>query len=178
MSVVDTLRRFADIVIIGVIPVKIVKDLSDNFGSTAVGHAVGSNVRLVQNLVSPIPETVQINCTFLGRSKFVLKLALETLFRLSLPFPLISSLTAIPLVTIKQLSFRMSAERKDVKTTGPAIDFTITLEEFNVNKYVTIATKLAWLIDLLILASSNFNSASARVIVILSNSSPFINFKF
>jgi len=129
---------------LGIIPIRIVKNLTHTLGNAAVGHSVGRGVRLAQMTKSPQPEQIQLRCTFLGNDRFTEKLKLEGLYSTKIPFPFVSGLTAIPLVTIQSLVFMQTSERKDLSG-GAVVDFVITLQEFKTNFFIKLAAKLAWL---------------------------------
>ncbi len=114
-------------------------------GNTAVGHAVGKGVRLAQIKPSSQPDRVQLRCMFIGQDKVPFKFRLEALKKLNIPFPFISRLVALPLVTIENLTFTTASERKDLFDGKPIFDFVITLQEFKVNSFVTLGFKFAWL---------------------------------
>jgi hypothetical protein len=132
------------IILIGGIPIRLVQNLTHAMGSTAVGHAVGRGVRIAQITSSDPPDRVQLKCIFIGQNKTQLKNRLELLKRSKLPFPFVSRLVAIPLVTILDLTFSNSSDRKDLFDGKPLFDFVITMQEFKVNSFVTLGFKFSW----------------------------------
>lgn len=142
MSLQEALDR--KVVLIGGIPVRIVKSQTHALGNVAVGHAVGKGVRLHQAISSKQPEQLQLVCVFLGTDKYKSKLALEQLHNLKVPFPFVSNITALPFVTITSLVFLNNSNRKDMDG-SPVLDFSITLSEYKVNYFVKLGVKLAWL---------------------------------
>lgn len=142
MSINESYNR--KVVLIGGIPVRIVKSQTHALGNVAVGHAVGKGVRLHQAISSKQPEQLQLVCAFLGTDKYKSKLALEQLHNLKVPFPFVSNITALPFVTITSLVFLNNSNRKDMDG-SPVLDFSITLSEYKVNYFIKLGVKLAWL---------------------------------
>jgi len=132
-----------EVVLLGILPIKVVKNITHTLGSTAVGYAVGNGVRVYQPKNSLEPERVQLNCSFLDADRYSHKLILDSMHYTKIPFPFVSGLAAISLVTIESLVYMQNASRKSFAG-GAVIDFVITLSEYKANIFTRIGSKVVW----------------------------------
>ena len=134
-----------DSALIGIFPIKIIKNITHALGNVAVGHAVGSGFRNIQATSERPLEKIQLRCMLLGKNRYTNKFLLEGLHKSRFPIPFISRLAAFPLCLIDNITFSQNSSKKDVSDDQAIIEFVITLTEFRINSILKLAGKIAWL---------------------------------